>query len=111
MNRNPVMLISAVVAGLALFLFLTRRGTPFIYLSGIVAAIVLLYSWDWSPRPVREAAPKRPRPKAPPKDIYTRKIIEMSIADARKKAEPLIATTYDRVEGEAHSIEDLGPTL
>ena len=111
MNRNPTVIIAAIVAGLALLLFVTRRGTPFLYLSGIIAAIVLLYAWDWSPRPAREAAPKPPRPKAPPKDIYARKVMEMSLNDAKKKAEPLIATTYDPVEGQPEPLADLGASL
>ena len=112
MNRNATVIIAGVIAGLALLLFLTRRGTPFIYLSGIVAAIVLLYAWDWAPRPAaREVPARQPRPKAPPKDIYTRKVMEMSLGEAKRKAEPLIATTYDAVDGEPESLAELGPAL
>ncbi len=115
MGRNPTVTISAIVAIIALLLFITRRGTPFIYLAGIIAAIVFLYAYDWSPRPARERQtlpPPRKR-KEPPKDIYTRKVMEMSLSEAKLKAEPLIATTYDLVEGvaEPEHLAELGTAL
>ena len=113
MGRNPTVTISAIIAILALILFIMRRGTPFIYLAGIVAAIVFLYAYDWSPRPERKTLPPAPKRKEPPKDIYTRKVMEMSLSEARAKAEPLIATTYDVVEGSAEpeSVAELGTAL
>src|SRR5512145_2895193 len=100
MPRNPTVTISAVIAAIALILFLTRRGSPFIYLVGIIAAIVLLYAYDWAPRQDKVKVQPLPKRKTPPRDISMRKVLELSLTEARNKAEPLIATTYDPVEGE-----------
>lgn len=111
MPRNPTVTISAVIAAIALILFLTRRGSPFIYLVGIIAAIVLLYAYDWAPRQDKVKVQPLPKRKTPPRDISMRKVLELSLTEARNKAEPLIATTYDPVEGEPESTADLGPAL